>query len=274
MTNPLADVGTPIAIGAGEFVAPSVTYNRDGITLCYSTNETTAIMLERFCSDDAANCTLCPCSSNDADADGDGVPDACDRCTVLDAGQQIAFRSFEFIERTYNSARPDRFRTRGSFVSSTPLAAFEPETQGLRVTMESADFGNVAIWTLAGGPMEPGGEGWRVDAARSKWVYRNLQPLSFCTVGINTLMLKHRASDPPGFLSFKMSGKKVPSGCLEKALTATDLPLTVSIAVANQAAAIDGACGEGSLEDLSCTFSGPTFEEICSSIEPIELLCR
>jgi hypothetical protein len=276
MPDALASFGTPIAIGPGEFVAPSLPFNRDGVTLCDFTPAIAAVALERFCSDDAPSCTLCPGVSNDADADVDGIPDACDRCTVLDPGQQIAFSSLEFIERPFNSGRPDRFRARGSFVSRAPLAAFEPETQGLRVTMDSADFGNVVNWTLAGGPLETAGEGWRVNAARSKWVYRNLKPISSCTIGVNTMMLKHRASDPPGFLSFKMSGKKVPKGCLERALTETDLPLAITIAVANQTAAIDGACGEGSLENLSCTFSGPTFEEIVclTAIEPVELICR
>jgi hypothetical protein len=163
-------------------------------------------------------------NANQADGDDDGIGDACDPCTNL--VPVFATKVRLKLTKQTTPAGDDGLLFKGLMtVPTTPT--IDPVANGVRVLVTDTTGTNVVDTTI------PGGTGWKVNQAGTRWRFRNPSGVD----GIVKVRIGAKKSSP-GTLKFSVKGRK---GSFAVATTALPLKGTMVI---DSPFATTGQCGE------------------------------
>jgi hypothetical protein len=213
--------------------------------------------LRRFCRDGSAGCDLCGGFDDNVDADGDGVPDGCDRCTTnaspVSARAQL---------RAPSTSPGNAFRTMAGFSAllalPVPFSALDLAATGARVFLTSQLGDDVFDSGLLLVP--EAGSGWKKNAAGTSWTFAQR-----AADGSRSVKLKLRdvSSQGPGLASLSFVAKQFPMR-----VYANDVPplesrsLAATLVLGGDVQGQAGECGEQSFGPASCTLAESRDERV------------
>ncbi|HYC57495.1 MAG TPA: hypothetical protein VEL28_21365 [Candidatus Binatia bacterium] len=232
-----------------------------------SFQDVSGYFVRRICSGADATCKLCPDFDDDVDSDADGVPDGCDPCTNVGAGQDATRHS---VMASFGGEEPDpliiavrdnrvAMRHRVVLPPSTSFATLPVEQTGVRLRIESAGGGAMVDVTLPGGVFGgTGTAGWMRKGSKIIYQDRTVMPAN----GFRRLILKDMGAAQPNLVSVQI---KAAGGTY--AVDASLLPLTAILTLGGSAQADAGVCSESRYILAECEAFGTLVRStvVCSS---------
>jgi hypothetical protein len=200
----------------------------------------------RFCDAADTSCDLCAGFDDSIDDDADGVPNGCDPCTLLVPGQTMDRAKLRVAYREPAPGDPlksNTVRMTGSFVLPGGFASLQPQTDGMRVRIESRGLGQVAQLSI-----DPGSPGWTQDAKGWKYSYNG----PTLGNGMRDVVLMDRSAKAPNLVKIKL---KAAGGLY--AMGSSYIPMRAIITFGDTAAADAGLCAETAFVLDDCKLGGP-----------------
>jgi len=192
------------------------------------------------------------------DADADGLPDNCDRCSNPGGISNLSIKPKVGLKRIVADpvVGDDRLKISGRFLSSTPLTAVRPDLHGARVVLASSDgIVRIDVTMPAGLFTESGIAGWKTNSKGNRWTFKDKSGAA--AGGITGLSIKQSAGTPLSTNKLKVKGKNG-----DYPVLITDAPLVVSIDVGDPDVGA-GACTELAFDFGTCRASGKDTKVIC-----------
>ena len=194
-------------------------------------------------------CDDCPALADAAqdDTDGDGTGDVCDVCTTSIAGQTAWGKPQVKVGKIGNGIpSDDRLKIKGTFALAPGVFAIDPIGDGTRLQVRSDTGALLVDVTLPTGPYVSPGPGWMTNAPASKYVFKDRRP-----GGTGSFTKMSAAHVGGAFVKVNATAKNGSFG-----ITASDLPLRVTVALGGAAASALGNCGEVTFTPAQCRVAG------------------
>jgi cysteine-rich repeat protein len=203
-------------------------------------------------------CDSCPGFDDGEDGDEDGYGDACDLCTNVDGGQDIDikavgwFRSIALLGPLGN----ETFDFSGEFrlPDGSDFTVIDPLTTPVHLRVERDDGVEVIDVEFPTVSAEAGVDGgWRTNGRTSRWHFRSTQETP--PGGIFSLRIEDRSKRGPRQVRVKIRGE---NGFYD--LPFGTEPFRVTVVVGNPA---EGHCGETSFNARGCAYYKKHVSLVC-----------
>jgi hypothetical protein len=250
-------IGTEFGVNShttGNQLQPAVASDGSGnfVVSWRSTHELSGygVFAQLLCNDedDDAACDrddVCSGFDDNNDLDGDSVPDGCDFCSTLTAGQAISIKPKAILKKINTETVPgnDGLLMKGEFTlpASTDFMNLNPVVNGARLVIARSS-GTVAVDVTV-----PGGPAWSVNGSGTKYKFVD-KTKPAVNNGVVKFQIQDRSKKGPKQIKVLIKGK---NGSYP--LAAADEPIRATVVVG---AATAGECGETAFGPSDCVFSG------------------
>jgi hypothetical protein len=204
--------------------------------------------LYRFCEESDATCDRCAGFDDSIDADGDGMPDACDLCTNV--ADVRTLEKAKIYVTSGGDAKVSKLRVSGRAALSIPFTALAPDVDGLRVSVLGNIFGNIVDDRL---PSAGVTGAWELSSSATKWTFKGESDEdSSVDEGSWVVQVVDRSKQAPNLVAVKVKHTGGSYRFDRDNVPPHDVPPIVRILFGSDADGSAGICGERAFSPDGC----------------------